>query len=66
MEFAVVREAGLEPACPSGRHPLKMVCLPVPPLAQCDKFVESRSKIRKENGSFKTGVIPGWTLVITL
>ena len=30
----VVREARLELACPYGRHPLKMVCLPVPPLAQ--------------------------------
>ena len=29
-----MREARLELACPSGRHPLKMVCLPVPPLAQ--------------------------------
>ena len=32
--FLNVREARLELACPSGRHPLKMVCLPVPPLAQ--------------------------------
>jgi hypothetical protein len=29
----LVREARLELACPFGRHPLKMVCLPVPPLA---------------------------------
>ena len=31
--FNLVREARLELACPYGRHPLKMVCLPVPPLA---------------------------------
>ncbi len=32
-EKIFVREARLELAYPSGRHPLKMVCLPVPPLA---------------------------------
>ena len=29
-----VPEARLELACPFGRHPLKMVCLPVPPFGQ--------------------------------
>ena len=28
----LVRKGGLEPPCPFERHPLKMVCLPVPPL----------------------------------
>ena len=28
----MVPEAGFEPAHPFERHPLKMVCLPVPPL----------------------------------
>ena len=29
-----MREARLELACRFGRHPLKMVCLPISPLAQ--------------------------------
>jgi hypothetical protein len=29
-----VPEARLELACPYGRHPLKMVCLPIPPFGQ--------------------------------
>ena len=28
----MVAQAGLEPACPCGRHILSVVCLPVPPL----------------------------------
>ncbi len=27
-----VLKVGLEPTYPYGRHPLKMVCLPIPPL----------------------------------
>jgi hypothetical protein len=34
-----VPEARLELACPFGRHPLKMVCLPVPPFGQINVSV---------------------------
>ena len=34
-----VPEARLELACPYGRHPLKMVCLPVPPFGQMNVSV---------------------------
>ncbi len=43
-----MREARLELACPHGRHPLKMVCLPVPPLAQ----VYRQSGIFEESNRF--------------
>ncbi len=45
-DISIVREARLELACPFGRHPLKMVCLPVPPLAQ-GHFKGKNEKLKK-------------------
>ena len=35
----VVPKAGLEPARPCERHPLKMVCLPIPPLRHVERSI---------------------------
>ncbi len=54
-----VPETGLEPVHPFGRHPLKMVCLPIPPLRQFHSACE-------ENLSCEKSPLPVGYMIIQL